>query len=204
MLGSTLEKNEEQRENLQEGIATKTQELGELRSSMTAQQTKAEEETKRKLRIKIEIQEITSQLVTEEENTQQARGRLEKALDSMAEDVGSREELENLRQKAQKAVGNYKGKANKDKDLSHELALKNQSMRAQLQSTRESMDRMASQVQRSKERIESLTSQIEESDEPLEKMRSDLETLLQQRLEVEKELGVAKSKVMRTNTRSET
>jgi chromosome segregation protein len=54
---------------------------------------------------------------------------------------------------------------------------------------------MASQVQRSKERMESLTSQIEESDEPLGKMRSDLETLLQQRLEVEKELGVAKSKV---------
>ncbi len=162
---------------------------------MTAQQTKAEEETKRKLRIKIEIQEITSQLVAEEENTQQARGRLEKALDSMAEDVGGREELENLRQKAQKSVGNYKLKANKDKDLSHELALKNQSMQAQLQSTRESMDRMASQVQRSKERMESLTSQIEESDEPLEQMQSDLETLLQERLEVEKELGVAKSKV---------
>ena len=195
MLGSSLKKNEEQREKLQGGIATKTQELGELRSSMTAQQTKAEEETKRKQRIKTEIQEITSQLVIEEENTQQARGRLQKALDSMAEDVGGREELENLRQKAQKAVANYREKAIKDKDLSHELALKNQSMQAQLQSTRETMDRMASQVQRSKERMESLTSQIEESDEPLGKMRSDLETLLQQRLEVEKELGVAKSKV---------
>ena len=195
MLGSSLKKNEEQREKLQGGIATKTQELGELRSSMTAQQTKAEEETKRKQRIKTEIQEITSQLVIEEENTQQARGRLQKALDSMAEDVGGREELENLRQKAQKTVANYREKAIKDKDLSHELALKNQSMQAQLQSTRETMDRMASQVQRSKERMESLTSQIEESDEPLGKMRSDLETLLQQRLEVEKELGVAKSKV---------
>jgi chromosome segregation protein len=162
---------------------------------MTAQQTKAEEETKRKQRIETEIQEITSQLVIEEENTQQARGRLQKALDSMAEDVGGREELENLRQKAQKTVAKYREKAIKDKDLSHELALKNQSMQAQLQSTRETMDRMASQVQRSKERMESLTSQIEESDEPLGKMRSDLETLLQQRLEVEKELGVAKSKV---------
>tara|TARA_B100001167_G_scaffold188803_1_gene152629 strand:- start:694 stop:1734 length:1041 start_codon:yes stop_codon:yes gene_type:complete len=57
------------------------------------------------------------------------------------------------------------------------------------------MDRMASQVQRSKERIESLTKQIEESDEPLEKKRLDLETRLQQRLKVEKELGVAKSRV---------
>jgi len=50
-------------------------------------------------------------------------------------------------------------------------------------------------VQRSKERMESLTSQINESDEPLETMRTDLEALLQKRLEVEQELGVAKSRV---------
>ena len=42
---------------------------------------------------------------------------------------------------------------NKAKDLVHELALKQQSIQSQLQSTRETMDRMASQVQRSKERM---------------------------------------------------
>tara|TARA_B100000575_G_C23100090_1_gene634691 strand:- start:602 stop:1642 length:1041 start_codon:yes stop_codon:yes gene_type:complete len=57
------------------------------------------------------------------------------------------------------------------------------------------MDRMASQVQRSKERIESLTGQIEESHEPLKNMRGDLETLLEQRLEVEKDLIEAKTKL---------
>jgi chromosome segregation protein len=57
------------------------------------------------------------------------------------------------------------------------------------------MDRMASQVQRSKERMESLTSQIDESGEPLQTMHTDLEALLQQRLEVEKELGIAKSRL---------
>ena len=54
---------------------------------------------------------------------------------------------------------------------------------------------MASQVQRAKERIESLTTQIEESHEPLEGMRADLETLLEQRLGVEKELAEAKARV---------
>jgi len=77
----------------------------------------------------------------------------------------------------------------------HDLALRQQSVESQLKSTRETMDRMASQVQRSKERIESLTDQIEKSDQPLEAMRSDLESLLQQRLEVEKELGIAKANV---------
>ena len=54
---------------------------------------------------------------------------------------------------------------------------------------------MAAQVQRSRERMDSLQEQIASADEPLAKMRSDLEALLQQRLEVEKELAEAKAKV---------
>ena len=57
------------------------------------------------------------------------------------------------------------------------------------------MDRMATQVQRSRERMDSLQEQIATADEPLATMRSDLEGLLQQRLEVEKELAEAKAKV---------
>jgi len=54
---------------------------------------------------------------------------------------------------------------------------------------------MATQVQRSRERMDSLQEQIASADEPLTMMRSDLEALLQQRLEVEKELAEAKAKV---------
>ena len=194
-LSSALEKEENQREKYLEEISTKTQELGELKSRMTAQQAKEEEEGKRKQRLEHEIEELTSQITVEKENTAQARARLELALDSMAEDVGGRDELKKFREKAQQKVAKYKEKASSDKDLAYELALKKQSTETQLESTRETMDRMASQVQRSKERIESLTKQIEESDEPLEKKRLDLETRLQQRLKVEKELGVAKSRV---------
>jgi len=54
---------------------------------------------------------------------------------------------------------------------------------------------MATQVQRSRERMDSLKEQIASADEPLAKMRSNLEALLQQRLEVEKELAEAKARV---------
>jgi chromosome segregation protein len=168
-LNSTLGKDEERREKYLEEISTKTQELGELKSQMTAQRAKEEEEVKRKQRLDHEIKELTTQISVEKENIAQARARLQLALDSMAEDVGGRDELEKLREKAQQTVGKYKQKASNDKDLAYELALKEQSTQAQLQSTRETMDRMASQVQRSKERMESLTKQIEASDEPLER-----------------------------------
>ncbi|MGB0231384.1 MAG: chromosome segregation protein SMC, partial [Pseudohongiellaceae bacterium] len=113
----------------------------------------------------------------------------------MAQDEGGREQLESKREEVRSALSIAREKSRKDKDLAHELALRQQSVAAQLKSTRETMDRMASQVQRSKERIESLTTQIEESHEPLEGMRADLETLLEQRLGVEKELTEAKARV---------
>ncbi len=113
----------------------------------------------------------------------------------MERDVGGRELLEAQRKERQLTLESCRDKSRKDKDLAHELALKQQSVQSQLQSTRETMDRMATQVQRSRERMDSLQEQIALSDEPLAKMRSDLEALLQQRLEVEKELAEAKAKV---------
>ncbi len=190
-----LSADETRREELQQELANKAQQLGELKSTMSAHLAKVEEAANRKQRILHELDELGRQLALEEENTAAARARLQQALDSMAEDVGAREALEAAREGAQQALENSREIVRNDKDLAHELALKQQSVQAQLQSTRETMDRMASQVQRSKERMESLTSQINESDEPLETMRTDLEALLQKRLEVEQELGVAKSRV---------
>ena len=118
------------------------------------------------------------QTALEEDNTAEARARLQKALDRMEEDVGARAELESVRDEAQESLRSIREKSRNYKELEHELALKQQSVQAQLQSTRETMDRMASQVQRSKERMQSLSTQIEESDEPLQTMRSDLEDLL--------------------------
>ena len=191
----SLNSDEARREELQQELANRAQNLGELKSTLSAHLAKIEEAANRKQRIEHELEELGRQLDLEEQNTAQARARLQTALDAMAEDVGRREELGAARETAQSTLQQIREKSRNDKDLAHELALKQQSVQAQLQSTRETMDRMASQVQRAKERIESLTAQIEESDTPLETMRTDLEALLGQRLEVEKELGIAKSRV---------
>ena len=186
---------ESEREQLQTELAEQSKQLGEMKSVISAQQAKDEQAETRKIRIKQELEELSLQLTTEEENTSEARARLQAALDSMADDVGGREELEKVREATQKALETIREKSSNDKNLAHKLALEKQALEAQLQSTRETMDRMASQVQRSKERVESLSSQILESDQPLGEMRIDLEGLLGKRLEVEKELGFAKSKV---------
>ncbi|PCI75163.1 MAG: chromosome segregation protein SMC [SAR86 cluster bacterium] len=190
-----LSQDEAERENLQGELAAKTQQHSELKSQVSAQMAKVEEAQLRKERIHHELEELNRQLAVEEENTAGSRSRLQRALDSMELDVGGRELLETQRDERQLALESCREKSRKDKDLAHELALKQQSVQSQLQSTRETMDRMATQVQRSRERMDSLQEQIASADEPLAKMRSDLEALLEQRLAVEKELAEAKAKV---------
>ena len=156
---------------------------------------KVEEANLRAQRLQRELEELARQLTLEEENTAEARARLQQALDDMERDIDDRERLEANRDETREALEKCRANAATDKDLVHELALKQQSTQSQLQSTRETMDRMASQMQRSKERMESLHIQLAESDEPVQTMRKDLESLLQKRLTVEKELTAAKAKV---------
>ncbi len=194
-LRAGVAESEQQRDSLQSEIASQTSELGDLKSRMSGQLAKQEEARARKQRISQELEDLQRQLAIEEENTAAARARLQDALDSMEQDVGGREQLEKARDEAQQALAASREKSRGDKDRAHELALKQQSVQSQLQSTRQTMDRMASQVQRSKERMESLRRQIDDSEAPLATMRRDLEGLLQKRLEVEKELADAKAKV---------
>ncbi|MFT6056868.1 MAG: chromosome segregation protein, partial [Pseudohongiellaceae bacterium] len=194
-LKTQLNNDEIARDQLQTKLSETTTQLGEKKSAISAQLAKIEEARTRKQRIAHELDELSRQLEIEQQNIAESRFRLQTALDSMEEDVGARENLEQSRGQAKEQLENSRQKARVNKDRSHELALKKQSIESQLHSTRETMDRMASQVQRSKERIESLTTQIDVSDDPLVAMRRDLEELLAKRLDVEAELSAAKSAV---------
>jgi chromosome segregation protein len=194
-LRGELVASESRREALQDEISEYTGQHGEIKSQLSANLAKVEEGARRRKRISHELLELVNQLDAEKENTASARARLQNALDSMEENIGGRDGLEKERDARREELRKCRIKAIESKELAHKLALRKQSVQAQLVSTRETMDRMASQVQRSKERITILNQQIEQSDAPLKQMRSDLENLLGKRLEVERELGEAKARV---------
>ena len=192
-LQGSLQEKEGRREELQRSIAESSSQLGDLKSKISAQRAKETEAQVRKQRIQSELAGLGDLLALEEKNISESRANLEKALDVMADDAGVREKLEQDREDNQEKLSEAREKVKKYKDLSHELELRQQAIKAQLKSTRETMDRMATQVERSKERVHLLEGQIDESDEPMEGMRAQLEDLLQQRLGVEKDLGKAKT-----------
>ena len=186
---------EQAREQLQLDIANNSKAFGNLKSQLSAQQAKVEEAGLRRQRIHHELEELKRQIGLEQENIAESRQRLQVALDSMEENIEARELLEHRREQHMRSQQESREKSRHDKDTAHALALRQQTLQSQLQSTRETMDRMSSQVKRSQERIETLTAQIATSEEPVADMRLELESLLEKRLEVEQELAQAKAQV---------
>ena len=191
----TISSTEAQREEIQQQISEESRKFSDLKSELSGRLAKVEQTRLRRERVSRDLDELVKQLAQEEENTANARARLQTALDAMEQDTSQRQELEQQREARRRDFDGKKQESTRTKELAHQLELRHQAITAQLRSTRESMDRMASQVQRSQERIKSLQAQIDSSDEPLQKMRSDLEALLDTRLGVEKELAEAKARV---------
>ncbi|MEX2131341.1 MAG: chromosome segregation protein SMC, partial [Pseudohongiellaceae bacterium] len=194
-LRGRLKETESQRETLHQQLNEKSRKFSELKSQLSGRLVKVEQVELRRERIGHELDELARQLTTEEENIAASRARLQEALDNMEQDINQRDKLEKERVERRRDLENTRIKASKNKEIAHQLALRQQSVAAQLKSTRETMDRMASQVQRSRERMDSLSRQIKSADEPLATMRSELENLLEKRLEVEKQLAAAKARV---------
>ncbi|HDZ08961.1 chromosome segregation protein SMC [Pseudohongiella sp.] len=184
---------EGERENVQREIAQISREYSELKSRLSAKIMKEEQTTQRRQRLQHELEELEKQLEVEQENIARSRENLQNALDAMEQDIERRETLMQQRDSLRGSLDQIRQQARHDKDQSHQLSVREQLLRSQITSMRDTMARMNTQVLRAKERIESIEKQLNESDMPLEGKRTELETLLQNRLEVEDKMNAAKA-----------
>jgi len=184
---------EGERENVQREIAQISREYSELKSRLSAKIMKEEQTTQRRQRLQHELEELEKQLEVEQENIARSRENLQNALDAMEQDIERRETLMQQRDALRQSLDQIRQQARHDKDHSHQLSVREQLLRSQITSMRDTMARMNTQVLRAKERIESIEKQLNESDMPLEGKRTELETLLQNRLEVEDKMNAAKA-----------
>lgn len=189
----TLRDLESEREAVQRQIAQMSREYSELKSRLSAKIMKEEQTTQRRQRLQHELDELQKQLETEQENITRAREALQNALDAMEQDVERRESLLQQRDELRQTLDQIRQKARHDKDQHHQLSMRGQLLNTQITAMRDTMARMDTQVQRARERIESIERQLGESDLPLESKRTELETLLQQRLDVEEQMNKAKA-----------
>ncbi|MDO9476910.1 MAG: chromosome segregation protein SMC [Pseudohongiella sp.] len=184
---------ESEREAIQRQIAQMSRDYSELKSRLSARIMKEEQTTQRRQRLQFELEELQKQLEIEQDNITHSRENLQNALDAMEQDIERRESLLQQRDELRHTLDEVRQKARHDKDMSHQLRLREQLLRSQIAAMDDAKKRMSTQVQRARERIESIEKQLNESDMPLEGKRMELEQLLQKRLDVEEQMNKAKT-----------
>lgn len=183
---------EQNRETLRREADEQNRRYGELRSQLSAKQVRVEQVSMRRERAENEIREAREQLEQEAEHLSEARMILSEAIEMMGQDTDLREELLQQRDDIRTGLDQARQRARHDKDKAHELAMRFQSLKTQLDGIRLGIGRLREQAARLQERREQLIVTLSENRDPIEEYKLELDANLGKRLSVEAALTEAR------------
>jgi len=183
---------EQNRETLRREADEQNRRYGELRSQLSAKQVRVEQVNMRRERAENEIREAREQLEQEAEHLSEARMILSEAIEAMGQDTDLREDLLKQRDDIRTGLDQARQRARHDKDKAHELAMRFQSLKTQLDGIRLGIGRLREQTARLQERREQLIVSLSENRDPIEEYKLELDANLGKRLSVEAALTEAR------------
>lgn len=191
---AALQAAETERERNQGRLAEQQRTYSETRAQLEAKRLQAEQIKTDIERANAEIDSSASQIEEDEAELKRARNKLQEALDQMEKDTAERAELLEERDRKNRILEEARSKAREDRDAAHDLALKVQSLKSEIASTEQAMERLNEQQRSLAERKQVLEQSLEESEEPQANLKQELDNQLEQRLNVENELGRVRQK----------
>ncbi|MDY6982181.1 MAG: chromosome segregation protein SMC, partial [Pseudomonadota bacterium] len=186
---------EKDKEDIIQQLGDVNRQLTEISSDRSARLMKIEQVTERRKRLRLEIDELEKQLSVEQTNISTSRASLQEAVDQMELDNAKREEHLLSRDEYRRVLDQTRQKARNDKDQAHQLALRHQTLLAQLNSLKNTLNRVNAQVTGYEQRQTQLMDNLKSLDDPLPELKAELEEKLGTRLEVEQQLSEAKTAV---------
>ena len=183
---------EQQREQWRRDADEQNRRYSELRSQLSAKQVRVEQTNMRRERLENEIREAREQMEQEAEHLSEARMILSEAIEMMEQDTDQREALLQQRDDIRAGLDTARQRARHDKDKAHELAMRFQSVKTQLDAVRLGIGRLREQTARLQERREQLLASIADNRDPVEEYKLELEACLAKRLSVEAALSDAR------------
>ena len=194
--GRQLLKNwEQEREQARREAQEIEREFGRLRSDLSAKEAQIEQIVMRRERAEREVEELQQQRKYEQEELTQSRTLLSDAIESMERDTLLKETLLKDRDQNRTILDQTRQRARHDKDRAHELAMRHQSLKTQLELIQDGVERLNVQKERLDERRHTLSETLAETRCPLEDLAIELETRLETRMGVEDELTEARRQV---------
>ncbi len=189
---AAIKRLEQDREALRRQVDEENRKYGELRSQLSAKQVRIEQMNMRRERADNEIREAREQMEQEAEHLSEARMILSEAIEMMEQDTDLRESLLQQRDDIRTGLDTARQRARHDKDKAHEIAMRYQSVKTQLDSIRLGIGRLREQTSRLQERREQLIASIADNRDPVEEYKLELEASLSKRLSVEASLTEAR------------
>lgn len=187
-----LEQLEALRTELQKQLAANQHKQGTIRTEISTKQVRLEQFSERRRRIEHDFSDMQQQVQLEQEVIGESRLRLQDALDHMEQDIELRETLLEKREQLQNNLESVRHKAQFDKDRAHQLALRQQSINAQILSLNAAIERLTQQATKLRERRAFLQESIHRGSTPEQDLPLQLETLLERRLAEEQTMQAAK------------
>jgi chromosome segregation protein len=183
-----LQQAEARREELQVEANLAHRQFSDARAQLEARRTRLEQIHHRSAALHKEADEITAQHDEDTQAAEQARARLHEALATLDALADEREQRWGERDRLRTLLDEARAEAQRDRDQSHELELRYQSLFTEQETTGQNLQRMQGQQRHLQQRREELRRALDDGEEPLKRLEEDLAGQLQMRLEVEAEL----------------
>lgn len=186
---------ENSRKEIQQQLSDLNRQLGETRADLQGRKVKLEQFSERRKRLGQELQDCREQHLMEQETIGESRLKLQEALDIMEYDSSHKEELLEKRERCREKLDDVRQRSRHDKERTHQLALRQQSITSQVVSLQAAIGRLGQQSTKLRERRELLQASLSESHSPEGELQEQLEMLLARRLEEEEAMREARSQL---------
>jgi len=186
---------ESERDSHQSMMNQTTRQLADVQAQLNAKKNNRQQVESRQESLQTEFSQAEEKIVLAQDESKEARGHLQHALDSMAELETKRNTLSQQRDVIQEQHGQHRVKSNEDREALHTVKIRVETLRAELSSTKQTLSRMDSQLEQLTTRRDELAKSLDEGEAPLAEMAKEIELQLEQRSGIETEMAQSR-KVM--------
>ncbi len=186
---------EQQRESQQRELNEISRRVAGRQARLSGARARLEQFQQRTRRIISELEELTRQASSSTEEQHTTHTRLNESLALMETLASQREQLTAEREKLQQTLQQRRDQARQNHEATHNVNLKLQTLRTELASTRQAIERIEQQRIQFSSRRDELQQALEQGNTPLEKMTAELEQILAKRSGIEQEMAEARRQV---------
>lgn len=192
---SKLQQLEESRERYEHDYREVNTLHSELRSDLSSKQTKLEHQQNRQEHLRSEREETETQLTQARELLSESKELWETAQSAVQDQLAQKEALQQRRDEIQQMLSASKEQSESQREQADEMQIRLESTRSQLHYLQQGIQRSKTQLAQLSERQQKQQQALVDINEPLPQYTEELESLLEQRLEVDRELTSAKQKL---------